>query len=100
MSPFELLAYAGAIAGVIAYIVNFARRPTASRLLSSSGLFFTAAALAVLPREFGMGRGGTDPTEGWLVLIFLLIAVLAQSVAALRTRPSREGRFERAGDRA
>jgi hypothetical protein len=96
VSPFELVAYFGAVAGVAAYIVNFARHRTAARLLSSSGMFFTAAALAVLPHAFGV----RDARDGWLVLLFLLLAVLAQSTAALRTRPSRDGRFERAGDLA
>jgi len=100
VSPFELLAYLSAVAGVIAYAVNFARHRTAARLLSSSGLFFTASALAVLPHAFRIRSPEAEVREGWLVLLFLLLAVLAQSTAALRTRPSREGRFERAGDLA
>jgi hypothetical protein len=100
VSAFELLAYLGAVAGVIAYAVNFTRHRTAARLLNSSGLFFTAAALAVLPHAFRIRAPQNEVREGWLVLLFLLLAAIAQSFAALRTRPSREGRLERAGDLA
>lgn len=96
MGAFELLAYAGALAALAAYVVNYARRPTAGRLLSSSGLFFTAAALAVLPT--GAGDASGNP-ELWLTLGFLLLAALAQAVAALRVRPPRDGRQDRASDR-
>ena len=71
MSEFELACYLGALAGVVTYVVNFARHRTAARLLSSSGLFFTAAAMAMLPHALDL-----PGSEGWIVLLFLLLAVL------------------------
>jgi hypothetical protein len=99
-TAFELLCYFGAVAGVIAYVVNYGRQRTAARLLNSSGLFLTAMALAVLPHALRVRAPEAEIAHGWLVLGFLLLALLAQAAAALRVRPSREGRQDRAADRA
>lgn len=100
MGLFEPAAYLGALLGLAAYVLNYARSRTAWRLLSSSGLFFTAAALAILPYVLDTRGPVDDLPQGWTLLAFLLLALLAQAVAAFRVRPSRDGRLDRATDTA
>lgn len=100
MSGFGVACWLAAAVGLMTYGAVIARYRSFARVLTSSGLFFTAAALAVLPTALGARADAGQPAEGWLVLLFLILALLAQGVAALRTRPSREGRLDRAIDSA
>jgi hypothetical protein len=91
------LCYAGAVAALLFYFAVWLRRPSILRLLNNSGLLFTGFGLGLLPMAFA---GGEAADGRYLALLvgFLWLALLAQSVAAFRERKAWDGADRRAGD--
>ncbi len=82
-----------AVAAVIVYFVVLLQRPGWPRLLNGSGLFFSGLALSQAPFVL---RGGPETSLNAAFCIgFLLLAVIAQAVAALRNRRSWDGQDRR-----
>lgn len=87
------LGVALAAAAVIVYFIVLFQRPGWPRLLNGSGLFFAGMALSQAPFILR-----NTPDVRWNIVwavVFLILSVIAQSVAALRNRKSWDGRDRR-----
>jgi hypothetical protein len=90
------IAYAGAAAAVVVYFWAWIRRPAWLRLLNNAGLFFTGLGLLFVPMFAPEGEAA-DRYAAFAVA-FLVLAVLAQSVAAFRERRAWDG-YDRRSER-
>ena len=84
------LAYGGAIVAVAVYLFAWIRRPAAVRLLNNAGLFFTGVGLLFVPLFMPRAYGEADRYAAFSVL-FLLLGLAAQILAALRERRAWDG---------
>ncbi len=94
MDILTVLSWASIAAGLAAFAVYFIvllRRPRWIRLLNGSALFFTGIALTQLPLFLRDGAEGRAWLNGVVAVGCLLLAVLVQSLAALRDRKSWDG---------
>jgi hypothetical protein len=86
------LAYGGALAAVAVYVLVWVRRPNVIRLLNNSGLFFTGMGLVFIPLFMDRDSGGTSADRyATFSVVFLLLALAAQVLAALRERRAWDG---------
>lgn len=93
----QALGWIGLAAGVVAialYIVVLVQRPNVTRLLNGSGLFFTGLALTQAP--FILHPGPASATNTAWAVLFMSLAALLQSLAAIRNRRAWDG-VERRG---
>ena len=90
------LSYAGGALGVVVYFWAWIRRPAWIRLLNNAGLFFTSLGLIFLPFLIPQG-----PAERYsmFTLLFLLLALAAQVLAAFRERQAWDGLDRRERER-
>ena len=94
----QALGWIGLAAGVLAivlYVVVLIQKPSTTRLLNGSGLFFTGLALTQAPFVVHPQPAAAD-NAGWAVLFMSLAAVL-QALAAIRNRRAWDG-VERRGN--
>jgi hypothetical protein len=94
----EFICYVGAGLGLVAYALGVLRHRQFARAFNTAGLFLTAGALILLPTALQIGAPGARVGEGWITAILLLLAMLAQGVAAVGRRRPRTGLKERASD--
>ena len=87
------LAVAFAVFAMVVYFVVLVQRPGWPRLLNGSGLFFSGLALSQAP--FLLREDGGLSLNAAFVVIFLILAVLGQAIAALRNRKSWDGQDRR-----
>ena len=90
------IAYAAGALGVVIYFFAWLRRPAWVRLLNNAGLFFTALGLIFVP--FLVPQGPADRYAVFAVL-FLLLGVAAQMLAAFRERRAWDGLDRRERER-
>lgn len=83
------LGVATAAFAIVVYFVVLVQRPGWPRLLNGSGLFFTGLALTQAP--FVLRPAPAVSLNAAFAVAFLVLAVLGQSVAALRNRKSWDG---------
>ena len=93
------LCYAAAAAALLLYFAVWLRRRSVVRLLNNSGLLFTGLVLGLLPLA-AVETGGQGGAHQVLAVAFLLLALVAQGVAALRERRAWDGVDRRMEDRA
>ena len=84
------LAYGGALVAIVIYVWAWLRRPAAIRLLNNAGLFFTGLGLLFVPLFMPRAYGEADRYALFSV-IFLLLALAAQILAAFRERRAWDG---------
>jgi hypothetical protein len=84
------LAYGGAILAVLVYFWAWLRRPAAIRLLNNAGLFFTGLGLLFVPLFMPRDYAQADRYAVFSV-VFLLLALAAQILAAFRERRAWDG---------
>jgi hypothetical protein len=84
------LAYGGAIVAIVIYVWAWLRRPAAIRLLNNAGLFFTGLGLLFVPLFMPRAYEQADRYAIFAVL-FLLVGLAAQILAALRERRAWDG---------
>ena len=86
------LAYGGALVAVAVYILVWVRRPNVIRLLNNSGLFFTGMGLVFIPLFMTRDAAGASADRyATFSVIFLLLALAAQVLAAFRERRAWDG---------
>ena len=84
------LAYGGAALAVAVYFWAWLRRPAAIRLLNNAGLFFTGLGLLFIPLFMPRAYGEAD-RYALLCVVFLLVGLAAQILAAFRERRAWDG---------
>ena len=84
------LAYGGALAGFVIYFLSWVRKPAAARLLNNAGLFLTSLGLVFIPLFMPRQMDAVDRYAVFCVL-FLLLALAAQALAAVRERRAWDG---------
>ena len=86
------LAYGGALVAVAVYVLVWVRRPNVIRLLNNSGLFFTGMGLVFIPLFMTRDAAGAGADRyATFSVVFLLLALAAQVLAALRERRAWDG---------
>lgn len=83
------LGVAAALLAVVTYFVVIFRKPNATRLLNGSGLFLSGLAVSQAP--FLLSPGVESRMNAVFAVVLLILAVCAQSFAALRNRRAWDG---------
>ena len=90
------MSLAVALLGVVSYFLVLLKRPHLIRILNGSGLLLSALALSQAPVVLRQAESATVFSLQAMTVL-LILAVLAQSIAALRNRRAWDGAERRNG---